>query len=200
MSQATSSIYQIKVTLRDSKPPIWRRFLVSGDTTLAHLHTILQVVMGWEDAHLHVFDIGEKRYSIPLEESPHQVSWMDDLSVGDSRSVRLTEVVTQEGQKLNYGYDFGDGWEHTLLIEKILPANLAQPLPYCLKGKRACPLEDVGGVWGYDDFLDAIKNDDHPEHEDMTEWMQETFGLETFDPEIFDLEAVNTALRALSRS
>jgi len=105
--------------------------------------------------------------------------------------VRLNQIA-DAGAKFVYEYDFGDSWEHILLVEKVLPMEPDQQYPVCIKGKRACPPEDVGGVWGYYGFLEAIQDPDHPEHEDYLEWIGEDF-----DPEAFDLDAVNAALRAL---
>ena len=186
MSKAKTprQIYQIKVTLRGSRPPIWRRLLVASDTTLAALHDIIQMAMGWENSHLHAFEIGEDSYSAPLEDR------FDDLDFKDERRMKLSQVVVSEGFKFAYEYDFGDSWDHIILVEKVLPFDPTQALPVCIKGKRACPPEDVGGVWGYDTFLEAIQNPDHPEHEMYREW-----GGEDFDPEVFDLAAINAALR-----
>jgi len=179
------SIYQIKVTLRDSKPPIWRRILVRSDITLGELHHILQAVMGWWDYHLHQFIVGQTYYGAP---HPDYADFMD---MCDESDVRLNQIA-DAGAKFVYEYDFGDSWEHILLVEKVLPMEPDQQYPVCIKGKRACPPEDVGGVWGYYGFLEAIQDPDHPEHEDYLEWIGEDF-----DPEAFDLDAVNAALRAL---
>ncbi len=179
---AKNDIYQIKVTLKHSKPPIWRRIQVRGDTKLSKLHLILQEVMGWENYHLHQFIVGGTYIS-----EPH----LDDFyEVEDERKFTLAQIVPGEKLKFTYEYDFGDNWQHELLVEKILPPEAGVDYPRCIKGKRACPPEDVGGVWGYDDFLDAIKDPDHPEHDDMLEWV----GGE-FEPEEFDLDAVNEALQ-----
>lgn len=186
MTKSKAQIYQIKVTLRDSKPPIWRRLLVSSETTLAQLHEIIQIAMGWEDAHLHQFEIGDERYSLPMED------FFDDLDVKDERCVKLSKLVTGEDFKFVYEYDFGDSWDHIILVEKILPINSEQKLPVCINGKRACPPEDVGGVWGYDTFLEAIQNLDHPDHSMYIEWIGESF-----DPEVFDLDAINVALNRI---
>ena len=106
----------------------------------------------------------------------------------------MNQVIYQEGQRLSYEYDFGDSWDHTLLVEKILPPQEGVRYPLCLKGKRACPPEDVGGVWGYENFLEVSRNPDHDEHEEYLTWV----GGE-FDPEAFDLEEVNTHLRSMER-
>jgi hypothetical protein len=179
-----TSIYQIKVTLRDSKPPIWRRILVPGNITLAQLHPILQVVMGWYDAHLHQFIVDGTYYGVPDPD--------DFVEVKDERRVRLNQIAPMETSKFIYEYDFGDSWEHELLVEKILSPEKGARYPVCIKGRRAGPPEDVGGVWGYDEFLEAIRDPDHPEHEDYLEWI----GGE-FDPEAFDLDEINDALSHL---
>ncbi|MDH7484783.1 MAG: plasmid pRiA4b ORF-3 family protein [Anaerolineae bacterium] len=181
-----TAIYQIKVTLEDSKPPIWRRILVRSDITLDKLHRILQVVMGWGDYHLHQFIVGRTHYG-----EPHP-DYEGFLEMHDERQVKLNQIVPGEGFKFRYEYDFGDSWLHQVLVEKILPSEPGQHYPVCIKGQRACPPEDVGGIWGYYDFLQAIQDPHHPEHDEYLEWI----GGE-FDPEEFDLDEVNQALRTL---
>lgn len=183
----TADIYQIKVTLKHSKPPIWRRIQVAGDTRLDKLHLILQEVMGWENYHLHQFIVGGTYYG-----KPHP-DYDDFFEMKDEKKVRLNQIAPREKSKFTYEYDFGDSWEHELLVEKVLPPESDVHYPCCIKGKRACPPEDVGGVWGYDSFLEAIQNPADPEHEDMLEWI----GGE-FDPEAFDLDEINEALRRIS--
>lgn len=191
MTKATDApVYQIKITLRHSKPPIWRRLLISSETTLAKLHRIIQEAMGWYDSHLHMFEIHGERYSAP---SPYDPSHLAELGAKSSSRVKLSRLISQEGEKFSYDYDFGDDWQHEILIEKILPPDPLQKLPVCLKGKRACPPEDVGGVWGYEIFLAAIKDPNHPEHEMYTEWIDG----DDFDPEEFDIDYVNQRLRAI---
>ena len=177
-------IYQIKVTLGDSKPPIWRRILVPINITLGELHDILQVVMGWADYHLHQFIVGRTYYGVPHPDY--------GFDMRNEKRVKLNQIVAGEGFKFRYEYDFGDSWLHNLLVEKVLPPQPGQQYPVCIKGKRACPPEDVGGVWGYYGFLEAIQNPNHPEHEGYLEWVGDEF-----DPEEFDLDVVNEALRAL---
>ena len=181
-----AKIYQIKVTLEDSKPPIWRRLLVRSDITLEKLHYILQVAMGWTNSHLHQFIVG----GVYIGE-PHP-DYDDYLDMHDERDVTLRQIVAGEGFKFRYEYDFGDSWLHQVLVEKVLPPEPGQQYPLCVKGKRACPPEDVGGVWGYDSFLEAIQNPDHPEHDDYLEWVGDGF-----DAEEFDLDEVNEILHGL---
>ena len=151
------NIYQIKVTLKHSKPPIWRRTQVPGDVNLGRLHRILQVVMGWEDYHLHQFIVGDDYYGEP---HPDYEVWGPEMR--DEGRASLAQIAPGEKAKFLYEYDFGDGWEHELLVEKILPPEPGVDYPRCLKGKRACPPEDVGGVWGYANFLEAISDPGHP--------------------------------------
>ena len=177
-------IYQLKITLKESRPPIWRRFQVRSGVTLARLHRIVQEVMGWLDGHLHQFIVGPIYYGVP---DP------DDLSeIRDERKVRLDQILSVPGKKIVYEYDFGDGWEHTIMLEKILAPDSKARYPRCLDGARACPPEDCGGIYGYADFLEAIRDPNHEEHEGMIEWI----GGE-FDPEEFDLEAVNQSLKSI---
>lgn len=179
-----TSIYQIRVTLKGSKPPIWRRFLVPDSISLHQLHVILQIVMGWTNSHLHQFVIDDEYYGEPEEED----GYSEDLK--NEKRYRLNQFVERKGVKFIYEYDFGDSWEHTVHIEAILPIEKGAQYPICLEGKRACPLEDIGGVTGYDDVLKIFSNPKHPEHEEMVE----EFG-EDFDPEFFDIEDVNLGLR-----
>ncbi|MCJ7432979.1 MAG: plasmid pRiA4b ORF-3 family protein [Anaerolineales bacterium] len=178
-----TSIYQIKVTLNDSKPPIWRRVLVEDTTTLSKLHTILQTVMGWTDSHLHQFIIDEGFYGNPDDDE------FGDMDIKNEKRFHLNQFVERKGFKFIYEYDFGDSWEHTILVEAILPAEKGAQYPRCIEGKRACPPEDVGGVWGYEDFLKTISNPKDPGYEEMMEWTGE------FDPERFNLDHVNEGLR-----
>src|SRR4051794_24697397 len=176
-----NQIYQLKITLRDSKPPIWRRVEVPDTVTLAQLHQIIQASMGWYDSHLHQFTVGRIHYGVPDPD--------DFEEVRDERRVRLNQILTEPKQKLVYEYDFGDGWEHVMLLEKVLAPEQGTEYPRCIAGKRACPPEDVGGVWGYASFLEIMRDPKHPEHAEMLEWV----GGE-FDPEEFDLAVVNQAL------
>ena len=177
-------IYQLKITLKESRPPIWRRFQVRSDVTLAKLHRIIQEVMGWFDGHLHQFIVGRIYYGVP---DP------DDLSeTRDERKVRLDQILSVPGRKIVYEYDFGDGWEREIVLEKILSPDPKTRYPRCLDGARACPPEDCGGIYGYADFLEAIRDPNHEEHEEMLEWI----GGE-FDPEEFDLQDINISLKSI---
>jgi len=180
-SSSTNKIYQLKVTLLESKPPIWRRLLVSGEATLYDLHKIIQVAMGWTSSHLHLFNIDGKDYSIPSEE--------DWKPVIDERKYCIAEIARTEQCKFIYEYDFGNGWEHEIIVEKILPVDPSAKYPYCLNGKRACPPEDVGGIGGFEGFMEKMRDPTHEEHDRYIEW----WGGE-YNPEAFDLEEVNQML------
>jgi hypothetical protein len=181
----TPAVYQIKVTLKGSKPPIWRRMQVTSATTLAQLHQMLQCVMGWESYHLYHFVIGGMAYGDP--------SMLEEMEGEDARRVTLAALVRGAKDKFLYEYDFGDSWEHELRIEKVLPLEAGKHYPVCLTGKRACPPEDCGGLWGYASFLEAIQDPQHPEHAEMVDWV----GGE-FDPEAFDLDEINRELQNLT--
>lgn len=176
-------VYQIKITLKRSRPPIWRRVLVTSDTTLSALHGIIQNAMGWHNAHLHQFEHAENYYA-----APHPHMGLSDWALNADDYV-IGELLTGEGQKITYEYDFGDSWEHIILLEKILPLDPQQDYPVCIKGKRACPLEDIGGTWGYEYFLEALQDPQHPDHDEYMEWGA------GFDPEAFDLDEINDKLR-----
>ena len=181
----TPVVYQIKVTLKGSRPPIWRRIQVISDMTLAQLHRLLQCVMGWEDAHLYQFVVSGIRYGDPR--------LLGELDAEDARTVPLATLGLREKVKFVYEYDLGDSWERELLVEKILPRDEGKRSPVCLMGKRACPPEDCGGIWGYASLLAAIRDPEHPEHDERLEWV----GGEC-DPDIFDLDEVNRELQRLT--
>lgn len=180
-TKASDRIYQMKITLKGTKPPIWRRVEVPGELTLGRLHEVIQAAMGWYGGHLHQFTIDGMEYGLPDEDL--------GIDIEDEDRMTLDRLQLGEKSKFLYQYDFGDDWEHDILVEKILPRVAGRHYPVCVKGKRACPPEDVGGVWGYTDFLAIIGDPKHPEHEEMLEWV----GGE-FDPEDFDLQRVNARL------
>jgi hypothetical protein len=181
---APSRVYQLKITLKGSKPPIWRRVEVADDITLAKLHHIIQAAMGWTDSHLHMFSFGRVSYGVP---DPGY-----DEDVRDERRYKLSQLLVAPKEKLFYEYDFGDSWTHEVLLEKVLPPEPGATYPRCTAGKRACPPEDCGGVWGYAEFVEAIADPEHEQHEELLAWV----GGE-FDPEQFDVGEANAALRPL---
>lgn len=182
-AKPAKSIYQLKVTLVGAKPPIWRRIVVPSDIRLSDLHMVLQIVMGWEDAHLHQFEAGGVTYGT------HDDEFGMDMEVEDEKKCKLHQVLRTEKNAMKYEYDFGDSWGHKVVLEKIMPYEKDRQLPRCIAGKRACPPEDCGGVWGYAEMLELLKHPEDPEHEERMEWL----GGE-FDPEKFDLGGVNLEL------
>ena len=183
------ALYQLKITLRDIHPPIWRRIQVWEDTTLAQLHTILQIVMGWEDYHLHEFVIGRRLYSVPDPDDD-----MNERKVVDESHVPLGEVVPRVGIEFAYLYDFGDSWEHDLILEAILLPETTAQYPTCIGGERRTPPEDVGGITGYEEYLAVLADPEHEEHGNMLQWRGQ------FDPESFAPDQVNQGLRKKFRS
>ncbi len=177
----STSIYQLKITLYDAHPPIWRRVLVPSGVNLHQLHQIIQIAMGWTDSHLHQFDIDGEFYGIPSEED-----WEPMMN---ERQFTLEQIAPPVKRKFVYEYDFGDGWRHDVVVEKITSPMPDEKYPQCIKGKRACPPEDVGGILGYETLLDALQDEGHEEHGSYLEWL----GGE-FDPEAFDLVAINQDL------
>ena len=175
--------YQMKITLKGIRPPIWRRVQVPGMIRLAGFHAVIQTVFGWTDSHLHQFCIGGVSYGRPDD---------FDEDVVDEAKLTLAQVVGGS-KRFTYTYDFGDNWEHEILVEKIIAGDSGSERPLCLGGKRHRPPEDCGGLWGYREFLEAIGDPGHEEHEAMLDWV----GGE-FDAEAFDMAAVNRALAALS--
>ncbi len=180
-SAISPTVYQLKMTLADAKPPIWRRVQVLDTTTLQQLHYIIQRSMGWTDSHLHQFTIHGVDYGQPMPEY--------DFNVRNEKTAKLSQLVTSEKFKFLYTYDMGDGWDHEILVEKVLPREADRRYPTCLTGKRACPPEDCGGVWGYAEFIAAIQDRAHPDHEQMLEWIGGHF-----DPNEFDVDEVNLRL------
>lgn len=184
-----SQIYQIKITLDRLNPAIWRRVEVPDNYTLGDLHMVIQIAMGWGDAHLHEFVVNKQRYSMVYDEMAQGA--FAEAEAEDEDEVYLSDVILKKGQKFRYTYDFGDDWQHTLSVEKMLPVDPARVYPVCTGGEHACPPNDVGGAPGYVNFVQAMLNVEHPDHADMVEW----YGP-TFDPYAFNLDAVNDALRA----
>jgi len=185
MPKPGEKIYQLKVTLTGSKPPIWRRILVPSNITLGRLHDILQIAMGWTDSHLHQFEHAGRLYRVPSRD------W-DFEPVSDERRTRLDRLLSGEKDWLRYEYDFGDGWEHRVTLEKILPLDPRLQVPVCVKGKGACPPEDIGGIWGYYAALHAFNDPRHPDHGEY----QEMFDAEDLDPNAFDIDEVNALMRS----
>jgi hypothetical protein len=174
-------VFQLRITLQDVHPPVWRRLLVPGSVRLDKLHRMIQAAFGWSDYHLHDFRIGDLRWGTYLDDYPE-----DEL---DERT--LTVVQALEGvRRFSYEYDFGDSWEHEIIIEDFGRAELGLKFGVCVDGQNACPPEDVGGYPGYEEFREAIADPDHHEHLRMLDWVGGAF-----DPAEFDLAIANARLQ-----
>jgi hypothetical protein len=175
-------VYQLRASLVDIEPPIWRRLLVLQDISLPRLHAILQVAMGWKDYHLHQFKVADVRFGEPDDEYlPGPI---------DYRLITLNQIAPYRGSTCTYEYDFGDSWEHLVEVEDELPVGTVDVrVPHCVAGERSCPPEDCGGVPGYERLLAALRDPHHEEHNEYRTWAGRRF-----DPEAFDLERINRRL------
>ena len=185
MKKKYNQVYQFKITLEGIRPPIWRRIQVPETYTFLDLHVAIQDAMGWSDYHLHLFEVGDPSIGMKIEIGIPEKEFGEYGETLQERNKKIADYFSMENRTADYVYDFGDNWEHKIQLEKILPREKGVNYPVCIKGKRACPPEDCGGIWGYAELLEIIKNPEHEEHEEMLEWL----GGE-FDPEHFDREEV----------
>jgi hypothetical protein len=169
-----TAVYQLKVSLREIKPAIWRRVQVPAEIKLDKLHMVLQDALGWTNSHLHQFLVGkDDRYGMV------DVEDFDDPPK-DEKRFKLQQIA-KENERFVYEYDFGDGWDHEVLVEKILPPEPGVQYPRCIAGARACPPEDCGGAGGYEDLLVIIADPKHERHAEMMEWLGQPYDSESFD-------------------
>lgn len=180
------NIFQIRIDVARYRPKIWRRLLVRSDLPLYDFHMTIQIAMGWENSHLHQFIKGKKFYSERLADD---WTW-DDLSNIDYEGMIISDLLEKAKDKIEYEYDFGDGWIHDVILEKVLLPDETMKAPVCIDGALACPPEDCGGIWGYASMLEILKDPGHEQYEETLEWVGETF-----NPEFFDIEAVNKLLK-----
>lgn len=178
-----SKVVTLKITLKGSKPPIWRRVLVSGSVTFGGLSNVILAAMGWRGGHLHDFNVGGRDYS--------ERGMLED--VADESRLTLNGVINKGVKRFTYTYDMGDNWEHVITIEKTETADPAVLHPHCTAGARNCPPEDSGGIWGYAELLKILADPDHPEREERLRWIDE----DDFDPKDFNLESINLHLAAV---
>jgi hypothetical protein len=176
---AAERVYQLEITLLDVQPAIWRRIQVKN-CTVDKLHEHIQTAMGWTNSHLHDFKIGGKNYGDPmlLEEN------FEEFDYTDSTKTKLSAVLpgTGKGLRFEYRYDFGDNWRHEVLFEQVVRAEPGGRYPRCVEGARACPPEDVGGAWSYQEFVEAMANPRHKRHREYRTWIGGQFDPEAFDP------------------
>ncbi len=181
-----TKILQLKINLEGITPKIWRRFLVKDSITFQELHNTIQAVMGWDDYHLFEFQINGT--SISADEEGHNLA-----ESSFSLKSKINTLINLEKQKFTYVYDFGDDWEHAIVVEKVLDSADSPFVPYCIEGERACPPEDCGSVPGYYELIRIKKNKRHPEYDErIVDWLGEDFDFEQFD-----LNEINKGLRAL---
>lgn len=183
-ASSAAAVYKLKITLCGVKPPVWRRIEVLGDTTLPRLSRIIQAAMGWNDSHLHVFNIRGTQYGVPAPE----------LCFADERRVRLEQIVGAVRQRFTYLYDFGDDWLHNVVVESITTADASTTYPRFIDGREACPPDDVGGVPGHDSFREVMANPSHPDYAEMNQWVGGRF-----DAGSLDAERIEAAFRTLAR-
>ena len=181
-----TQVLKFRLVLEGIEPAVWRRIQVPADFTLAHLHRAIQAVMDWQDCHLHEFTVAGRAYGVPDPEDGHQGI--------DERTVRLRDLGLSAGDRIEYLYDFGDEWRHVLNLEEVLPRDGDNAAPLCLGGECSTPPEDVGGVPGYEEFLEALSDPNHEEHDHMKSWV----GL-PFDPKRFSAEDANRRLQKTFR-
>lgn len=191
MKSKDNKVLQFKVSLDNSKPLIWRRILISEDSSFFDLHLAIQDSMGWLDYHLHCFYLSQKGTANPIVIRLPNPEFDDDGMeiVLDERSEKIASHFNRSIKQCQYEYDFGDGWSHTVLFEREVPMEADKKYPQCIAGKNACPPEDSGGVWGYIDKLEILKNPKHSEHKDILEWLC-IDGPSDFDPSTFDLDEI----------
>ena len=182
-AKSVGGAYQLKITLRGSKPPIWRRLLVPADITLSLLHEVFQTAMGWYGGHLHCFEISGQTFQ------PSDPDAFAHDTAEDESQYRLCDLVWMAKAKFRYEYDFGDDWQHNIIVEKIIPASAQPQTMVCTAGKGRCPPEDCGGIHGYYHLLEVLRNPHHPEFKDLSEWIGEIP-----NPDEFDRAAVSALL------
>ena len=181
----TKKIFQIKIALKEFKPKIWRRILIPSDLLLSDFHMVIQITMGWTNYHIHQFIKNRTYYTVRMQDDD---LW-DEMDNVDYKNMKISDLLKKEKEKIVYEYDFGDSWEHDIILEKILPIDNSLKYPICLAGKMNCPPEDCGGVWGYSDMLEILKDPDNEEYESYIEWLGGKF-----DPEFFDKNEINKLL------
>lgn len=194
--EAPENIFQLKITLKGTKPPIWRKVLVPNGITFYKLHKIIQIVFGWLDEHLFEFKFNDKTIGLPDPEA----AAMEMIFTRRKKTLTLNAKKTKidnillKGSKFKYIYDFGDNWEHTVIVEKILEPDNEMHYPCCIDGSRRRPPEDIGGISGYEEFVEIVNDPEHPEYDDMLLWAEEDSGDGRYDPEDFNLTEINKAL------
>ena len=183
----TETVYQLKITLKGSRPSIWRKVLINPDLPLEDLHKIIQTTMGWTNSHLHQFWKDRTNYYLEINDFGELP---DNSKSCEYCKTKVSDLLKKEKDKIEYEYDFGDSWNHVITLEKVLPFDDTEVYPVCIDGKRHCPPEDCGGLWGFYNMLEILKDPQHEEYEEYLEWLGEEF-----EPEYFDKKEVNLMLK-----
>jgi len=193
MESAQPTVYSLRMELLNVEPLIWRRVLIPSDIVLPRLHKVIQACMGWQDAHLHEFEFDGTKYGVPDPDGLH------DQDVKDERGQRLDRLLKAGVTEFQYSYDFGDGWEHRVVVEDERQPRRLLGYPVCMAGERACPPEDVGGPYGYRDLLDAMQSEHEGEYDVDDEDNRVLWIGGFWDPEGFDVNAANKRLTKLRK-
>jgi len=175
-------VFQFKITLKGISPIIWRRIQVPSKYSFWDLHVAIQDSMGWFDCHLHAFRLkrphGQKMLEIGIPTDD-----FDDIEILPGWDELVANYFIEPGKTAEYEYDFGDSWHHEILLEGVLLKEKGLKYPVCIDGQRACPSEDCGGIWGYENLLEILRDPNHEEYESMMEWLSGWYGK--YDPEAF---------------
>jgi hypothetical protein len=176
----SAEVFQLKITLLETEPKIWRRVLVKANTSLADLHRVIQIAMGWDACHMHQYKIGGEYYGVPHKDF--------DYEVKNERKFTLADLYELQRRKFVYEYDFGDSWYHEIKIEKSIPHEKGIRYPTCVEGEKSAPPEDCGGIPVFYGLLHTLKNPKHPEYQHLKEWAGD------YNPDHFDIAAANKSL------
>ncbi|MDR1148494.1 MAG: plasmid pRiA4b ORF-3 family protein [Spirochaetaceae bacterium] len=191
-TEHSGKTYILRVNIANSSPKIWRQLSVPGEYTLGELHWIIQTAFGWDNDHMHLFTVKPMKYGM----MDMDFGFGEDDDIVDEDDVCLDDLNLQARQKFSYLYDFGDSWEHEITVSKTISAgdDKKPARPRCLGGKRAGPMEDSGGIWGYENMLEILKDPTREDYEEIHEWLGD------FDPEYFDMEKINASLEDYFKS
>jgi len=177
------SVHTLRIELQYVEPTVWRRFVVPSETKLPKFNRTLEAAMGWEGYHLHMFEIADLRIGAPDEDDDDRI---------DERQITVKQLLPRVGSQVRWAYDFGDNWQHDVVVEAIEEPSPDVRYPMCTDGARACPPEDCGGVSGYEELREVLADPLHPEHEHLREWAGAGF-----EPDVFDQIAVTKRLRRI---
>ena len=183
-------IYRLKINIRGSLPSIWREFLVPSNLSLENLHVVIQVVMGWTNSHLHNFQKDGKTYSVRYKTDD---TW-EEMGYLEYIGVKICDLLSEVNDTIIYDYDYGDSWVHNITLEEIVKYDAGVGFLACLSGERHCPAEDSGGIHGYQEILEIMKDPSHEEYDEYKMWLGEGF-----DPDFFDIDLINRKLLGLCR-